>query len=290
MPSVTLPARSVVSVRGGEARSFLDRLITCGLDSVSPGRAAFGALLSPQGKILADFILHDVGSAESPAFLLDTPEACAAELTKRLALYRLRAKITVEDLSATHRVVAGWAGAARPEAAIACAPDPRLPELGWRAVVPGGTEPSAEAVGAYDAHRIAQGVPEAGGDYGFGQAFPHEALMDQLGGVDFRKGCYVGQEIVSRMQHRGTARTRVVSVTYGGAGAPPGSEVRAGERSLGRTGSAAGRSGLATIRIDRAGEALAAEDAILAGDVPVAFAKPSWVRFPYPGEVPAATP
>jgi folate-binding protein YgfZ len=141
----------------------------------------------------------------------------------------------------------------------------------------------------YHAHRVALGVPEGGRDFVFNDAFPHEALMDQLGGVDFDKGCYVGQEVVSRMQHRGTARTRVVRLRLG-AGEQPGgqADILAGDRSLGRTGSVAGDYALATVRLDRAADALTGGQPILAGGVPVAFDKPDWVRFPYPADLAAS--
>jgi folate-binding protein YgfZ len=138
---------------------------------------------------------------------------------------------------------------------------------------------------AYHAHRIALGVPEGGRDFLFGDAFPHEALMDQLNGVDFDKGCYVGQEVVSRMQHRGTARTRIVPALYeGGFAADVGVEVTAGEKALGKTGTGAEGKGLLMIRLDRAADALKAGEVIRAGGIPVRLEKPSWIGFPFPGE------
>lgn len=286
MPSTRLDDRAVVEVSGPDARSFIDRLVTCEIESIAAGEARYGALLTPQGKIIADFVIG-VGPGADILFL-DTPAACAADLIRRLNLYRLRAKLAVADRSGTLRVVAGWGEAAGPADAVARAPDPRRPELGWRAIVPVESRaPFGEAVDAeaYHRHRIGCGVPEALRDFQPGDAFPHEALMDQVGGVDFRKGCYVGQEVVSRMQHRGTARTRIVALRYDGdPGSHPGAEVTAGERVIGRASEAPGGSGLAMIRLDRAGEALAAGEPILAGGVPVRLAKPDWVRFPYPGE------
>jgi folate-binding protein YgfZ len=281
-----LASRGIVRVAGEEARAFLERLITCDMDRVAADGARLGALLSPQGKILADFIVAQVGESE---FLLDCPAACVGDLIRRLTLYKLRAKLTIADLSATHVVVAGWDGAGMPDGAVR---DPRLAELGWRWIRPreaSAVGPEGQGESAYHTHRVRLGVPEAGLDFALGDAFPHEALMDQLGGVDFDKGCYVGQEVVSRMQHRGTARTRVVSVVYDGHAPTSGAEVTAGDRVLGRTGSASGDQGLAMIRIDRATDALESGTTILAGDRLVRFTKPGWVRFPYPGEAaPAA--
>ncbi len=284
MPSARLPHRAVVSVSGPEARAFLDRLLTCDLSSAAPGRSTFGALLSPQGKILADFIVH---APEPDTFWLDTPAICATELVKRLSLYRLRAKLAIEDLSSSMAVVAGWNGEPEPVVALAVSADPRLAELGWRAVVP--MTDIESAAGSYDPHRIAQGVPEGGRDFAFADAFPHEAMMDQLGGVDFSKGCYVGQEVVSRMQHRGTARTRIVPLVFEDGDAPEvGVPVTAGERALGRMGSSSGSRGLATLRLDRVADALAVGETITAAGRAARLVKPGWVRFPFPGEAGAS--
>ncbi len=290
MPIVRLPGRGVVSVAGREARALLDRLVTCDMDPVSPGTARFGALLSPQGKVLADFLVFGPGGVDEEAFLLDVPATCAADLVKRLNLYRLRARVDICDRSGELDIIAGWQEALTPKGAIVAAPDPRWAALGWRAVfaADGNSPAGPDGEAAYHAHRIALGVPEAGLDFPLGEAFPHEALMDQLGGVDFGKGCYVGQEVVSRMQHRGTARTRIVSVRYEGEGAAPGTEVTAGERVLGRTGTASVGRGFAMMRLDRTAEALAAGMPVLADGRSVRFEKPDWVRFPYPGEIGAA--
>ena len=282
MPVACLADRGVIKVSGEEAKGFLDGLLTCDLDRVAVGRPRFGALLSPQGKILFDFIVF---AAADGSYHLDCARAEATDLAKRLGFYRLRAKAAVEDGSSTARVLAGWDDAARPDPETGLVgDDPRLPALGWRAIVPaadGGPPPDGE--GAYHAHRIALGVPEGGKDFAFGDAFPHEALMDQLGGVDFDKGCYVGQEVVSRMQHRGLARTRIVPLVYAdGAAAEPGSEVAAGERSLGRTGSAADGRGLAALRLDRVAAALASGETLRAGGRPVRVEIPDWADFSLP--------
>ena len=280
MPVIELADRAVLAVSGEDARSFLDRLVTCDLDRVAPGRSRYGALLTPQGKIIADFILHEVAGG----YLIDTSAVCLADLTKRLGLYKLRAKVSLADRSADLSVLVGW-DAPPPEGAEASASDPRLAALGWRAIVTrgaGSTDPAA-----YAAHRVALGVPESGRDFALNDAFPHEALMDQMAGVDFDKGCYVGQEVVSRMQHRGTARTRVVRVALGGPAPAPGTPVVAGDRALGTMGSAAAGQGLATIRIDRASDALAEAVPMLAGGQVLTPDKPDWVRFTYPGEAPA---
>jgi tRNA-modifying protein YgfZ len=286
MPTAQLSDRGIVRVTGADAKAFLDGLVTCDLDRVTPAAARFGALLTPQGKILFDFLLAEAPADAGGGYLIDVLKPYAADLAKRLAFYKLRAKVVVEDRSDALAVVAGW-DEAPPSGEIGIVvPDPRLPALGWRAVVAAeDAEILAAPVdeGAYHARRIALGVPDGGRDFLFGDAFPHEALMDQLNGVDFDKGCYVGQEVVSRMQHRGTARTRLVPVAYPEGAVPEaGLEVKAGERVIGRTGTAAGGRGLAMIRLDRAGDALAAGETLTAGGVPLRLVPADWIRFPVP--------
>ncbi|WP_099900809.1 YgfZ/GcvT domain-containing protein, partial [Methylobacterium frigidaeris] len=205
MPLALLPDRTVVAVTGADASSFLQGLLTCNVETLPEGEARLGALLSPQGKILFDFLV----SRAPDGFRLDVARDRVTDLVKRLTLYRLRAQVTIEVLPLA--VVAGW-GAEAPSPALR---DGRLADLGWRLYLPEDEAPATDAdAAAYAAHRIGLGVPEGGTDFALGDAFPHEALMDQLGGVDFKKGCYVGQEVVSRMQHRGTARTRIVPLIY----------------------------------------------------------------------------
>ena len=135
----------------------------------------------------------------------------------------------------------------------------------------------------FHAHRIALGIPEGGRDFAFDDAFPHEADMDQLGGVDFRKGCYIGQEVVSRTQHRATARTRIVPVRIEGS-TEAGTEIVAGEKTIGTLGSVAGARGIALVRIDRVDDALQAGLPLKAGDAVLTLEKPDWARFRFPGE------
>jgi tRNA-modifying protein YgfZ len=292
MATAHLADRGVVRVSGEDAKPFLDGLLTCDMDRVMVEAPRFGALLTPQGKILFDFIVFAAPEDAGGGYYLDCLRFMAPDLVKRLGFYKLRAKVAVEDLSDTLSVVAGWDGAPKPDDEIGLVgDDPRLSALGWRAIVAAADAASlAQAdAAAYHAHRIARGVPEGGRDFLFSDAFPHEALMDQLNGVDFDKGCYVGQEVVSRMQHRGSARTRIVPIVYkDGFAAEPGADVTAGERTLGKAGTGAKGRGLAMLRLDRAADALAAGETIRAGGLPVTIEKPAWAGFAFPGE--AATP
>jgi tRNA-modifying protein YgfZ len=290
MQAALLSDRGVVKVSGETARSFLQGLVTSDMGKVAPTRPRFGALLTPQGKIIVDFIVTEAAAEDGGGFFLDCPRALADALTQKLVFYRLRAKIAVENLSDVLSVMAVWDGARETEHAL-CYPDPRLPELGMRAILPPAgvadavADLSATLVGeqAYDAHRTVLGVPRGGSDFTYGDTFPHEADMDQLGGVDFDKGCYVGQEVVSRVQHRASARSRVIPVVYE-LTPMAGLSVMAGEKEIGMLGSAASGRGLAFLRLDRAADALAAGTPLMAGGIPVRPVKPAWAKFEWPLE------
>ena len=212
-----------------------------------------------------DFLITEAPAGHGGGFLIDCPRALAQALADKLGFYKLRAKVGIENLSDSLGVLAAWDGdpAVKPDLTFA---DPRNAALGWRILVPEELKQKvADLIGAdlvdsaaYDAHRIASGVPRGGLDFIYGDAFPHETNMDRLHGVDFDKGCYVGQEVVSRMQHRGTARTRTVRIVLDGFAPEPGTAILAGDKPVGTIGSTAGHHGLALIRIDRAADALAA--------------------------------
>jgi folate-binding protein YgfZ len=285
MKAAFLPDRGVVKVSGEEARNFLNGLVTTDLTLLRPGFGRFGALLTPQGKITVDFLVTEAPSSEGGGFLIDCARALAQGLADKLGFYKLRAKVAVENLSDNLGVLAAWDGdpAMKPDLAFA---DPRNAALGWRILVPAElAQKVADLIGAdlvdsaaYDAHRIASGVPRGGLDFMYGDAFPHETNMDRLNGVDFDKGCYVGQEVVSRMQHRGTARTRTVRVIVDGPAPEPGAAILAGDRTVGTMGSTAGHNGLALIRIDRAADALDAGVPLTAGGLAIRLAEPGDVR------------
>lgn len=287
MKAAFLPDRGVVKVSGDSARDFLNGLITTDTARLEPGQGRFGALLTPQGKITVDFLITEAPSGHGGGFLIDCPKALAQALTDKLTFYRLRAKVAVENLSDSLGVLAAWDGdvALKPDLAFA---DPRNPELGLRILVPAELAPKAAGLigaelvdaSAYEAHRLAVGAPRGGLDFTYGDAFPHETNMDRLHGVDFDKGCYVGQEVVSRMQHRGTARTRTVRLLLDGPAPEPGSTILAGDKAVGTMGSAADGRGLALIRVDRAGEALQAGTPLTAGGLAIRIAEPDELRLP----------
>lgn len=288
MPATRLVDRGVIRVSGDDARDFLDNIVTNAMDSVTAERAGYGGLLTPQGKIIGDFLVVAVPDAEGGGFLLDTPLLQIPDLMKKLKLYKLRAKVTLDDLSESAAVIAATDGGKLPADAGLVYADPRLPELGERAIVDrdGADDLVDASMDDYHARRIGLGIPDGGRDFLYGDTFPHEALFDQLGGVSFKKGCYIGQEVVSRMQHRGTARSRIVPIVFSeGINPDDGVEASAGGKTLGRVGSCANGRGLALLRLDRVADALAAGHALDAGGLAFTLApKPSFIRFPLPGE------
>src|SRR5215510_3684019 len=296
MQAALLPDRGVVKVFGDDARRFLNGLVTNDAAKVAPGKPAFAALLTPQGKIIVDFIVTEALAEDGGGFFLDCPRALAPDLVEKLNFYKLRAKVLCEDLSDVLGVMAIWDDAGESEYGLSY-PDPRLPALGMRVMLPphlaaeaasdlGATLADAES---FDAHRIALGVPRGGTDFIYGDTFPHEADMDELNGIDFDKGCYVGQEVVSRVEHRASARSRVVPIAYDEFSPLPGLPVMAGAKQVGMLGSTAKGRGLALMRLDRIADALAGGISLEAGGIPVRAVKPDWAKFDWPGESKVAT-
>ena len=280
-----LADRGIVRVAGADAKKLLQGLITNDMDLLATEPAIHAALLSPQGKILFEFFV--VGSGEG--YLLETAAAQAANLSKRLMLYKLRAKAEISDQSAHYAVFAVWGAPATGFAALpdsTAFTDPRLAQLGVRIIAQNaaraavGAAPGTQPATAEDwhRHRIALGVPEADRDYRLGDTFLHEANYDQLSGVSFSKGCFIGQEVASRMQHRGGGRKRIVGVE-GTAALAPNAVIKAGTVPLGSLGSVDGSRALALVRLDRAAEALAAGAALTADAVPISLIKPAWAHF-----------
>jgi folate-binding protein YgfZ len=271
MPAVFLKDRSLIAVGGAEAQSFLQNLITTDIVSLGENEARPGALLTPQGKILFDFLIWRDGDG----FVVETDAGQRDALIKRLTMYKLRAAVTLAP--GEDGVTVSWGDAADAEGAA----DSRFARAGLTLLRRPGKHGDGDAA-LYDALRIAHGVVTSGPDFALQDAFPHDVLMDINGGLSFKKGCYVGQEVVSRMQHRGTARRRVVTVSADGPLPESGTEITAGGKPVGSLGSVAGRQGLAIVRIDRAGEAMASGIPLLAGATPVSLSLPDWsgLRFP----------
>lgn len=266
-----LPSRALLRLTGGDVVHFLQNLITCEVEDLADGAASFGALLTPQGKILFDFFLL----RESDGFVMDVDSSQRDALAKRLTFYKLRAdvQIAMDD----RPVFAIW-GSEMASGFV----DPRLADLGSRHF--GQLDGANADESDWHEHRILFGMPQAGRDFEFSDTFPQEALMDQMGtaaGVDFSKGCYVGQEVVSRMQHRGTARNRFVKVVSQRpfAADATGQALTASGKRIGTMGSTAGNWGLALVRVDRATAAIADANPILLGEHEMRLEPPAFTNF-----------
>lgn len=273
MPTVHLPARALIEIAGPQAEHFLQNVLTNDFSALGESEARPGALLTPQGKILFDFLVSRSGE---DGFLLECRADIADDLVKRLTLYRLRAKAEISKRP--QGVAVSWGS----DAVATGLADRRFPEEAGVRRHYGELPPEDATPTEWDRLRIAHAVPESGADYTLGDAFPHEVLFDQNGGVGLSKGCYVGQEVVSRMHHRGTARRRLL-IAQGQAALPPsGTAVEAGGRPLGTLGTVVGSDGLAIARIDRVKEAMDAGEAITAAATALELAIPEWARFSFP--------
>ncbi len=284
-----LPDRGLVEINGPDAAKFLQGLITNDIEKVRPGGALFAGLLTPKGKIISDFLIF---MPDDERYWIDCPRDHVDALVKRFSLYKLRAKVEIVDLSADFSVVAAW-GNERSEpvaGSLAAFADPRHAPLGQRLVMKGDAVPSAapaaRIVGdtAYHSHRIASAVPQGGLDYVYGEAFPHEACYDDLQGVDFRKGCYVGQEVVSRMHHKGVAKTRIAAIEASSPLEGGGAEISAGDQPVGRLGSVDGTLGVALVRLDRVQDALDNGVPLRVGETELTVGQPPWASYSVPSK------
>lgn len=275
MPAIQLTDRTVILAAGPDARSFLQNIVTTDISALAEGEVRPGALLSPQGKIVFDFVISRAGE---DTFRLDCRRDIAEAFLKRLMLYRLRAKVEL-SLREEALIAVSWDNDSTASQNDSTLLDRRFPEILGVLRHYGKAVAEECDIGLWHRLRIEHGVAEGGWDYAFGDAFPHDVLFDQNGGVGLAKGCYVGQEVVSRMHHRGTARRRLV-IVEGEAPLPaPGMEVTAEGRTIGALGSVSDRIGLAIVRIDRAAEANAAGTPILAGGVKLSLRLPAYARF-----------
>lgn len=250
-----LPARGIIEVSGDDRVSFLQGLVSNDVALAAPGHAIWAALLTPQGKYLADFFIF----AEADRLLLDCEAAQIGGLVQKLSRFRLRAKVALRDVSAELAVYVGWDGV--PPLAGASA-DPRLAAAGWRALAAPGLAVSASAEG-WDAHRLALGLPDGTRDLEADKTVLLEAGFDELNGISWTKGCYMGQELTARTKYRGLLKRRLVPVTVEGTLPAPGTPVRQGGIEVGTMRSGRDGVGLAVLRLDSLGAALECGDAVL---------------------------
>jgi folate-binding protein YgfZ len=260
-----LTDRAVIALSGPEACAFLQGLVTNDVQKAAPRRPLYCALLTPQGKILFDFLVIE----SDGTLLLDCRREAREGLIKRLSLYKLRAKVEVkprDDLV----IFAGLGGEAMPGGFA----DPRLLALGTRAIAAKAEIQAQTGPDRYHALRLELGVPEAG-DFGSDKMFALDADLDELHAVSFDKGCYVGQELTARMKHRGTARKRLLAlVTHDGSPLARDVPVTASGQEIGAVASVHGPRGFAIIRLDRLADAAAPFEA---GGTAVNITKPSWL-------------
>ncbi len=227
--------RSVLAITGEDATDFLQGLVTNDVARLANDDLMYAALLSPQGKVLHVFF---ISNRDSGGYWLDCLEENNADLMRRLRMFRLRAKVDIDDMSETHMVALG-----------AGFTDPRSPELSKRTIIPRADLPPAPP--DYEQNRITAGVPDQGADFGMEEVFASDINMDLQQGVAYRKGCYVGQEVVSRMKRRGTIRKRIVLAKFDSPAPEFGTDIMAGEARLGDVRSSVGGQALALIRTDR---------------------------------------
>lgn len=252
-----LADRAIISVSGADAELFLNGILTASTLGLSHEAFRYGALLTPQGKVIADALI----TRRDDGILLDCAASAAPAMVKRLTLMKLRAAVVIalrDDLGVTV-----FDGAADPRSPLA--PHRRIDARRH------GDDPAP-----YHAARIAAGLPEQGADFAGEDVFPADINMDLLDGVDFRKGCFVGQEVASRMKRRGTARRRTLKASVL-AGAQPGTPVLAGDFEIGLLTSVSSRAALVRLRIDRLAEAQAKGEMLTAAGAAVVFHHPDWL-------------
>jgi folate-binding protein YgfZ len=258
-----LDHRSIVSVSGADAEPFLNGLLTVSTIGIRQGENRYGALLTPQGKVIADMLV----TREGDAILLDCAASATPALLKKLNMFKLRALVAVEERTDLGAIM--FDGEA----------DPRSSEAPHRRIAPRASAPAGDPA-QYHAARIAAGLPEQGLDFGAEEVFPADINMDLFDGVDFRKGCFVGQEVVSRMKRRGTARRRTLKAAVR-AGTPVSSSILAispsGGFEIGTLTSVSGSIALARIRIDRMAETKARNEAITVDGHAIQLDAPPWL-------------
>jgi folate-binding protein YgfZ len=273
---VSFPKRGLVCVSGPDAATLLDGLLTHNVAGAGPVACVYTAMLTPQGKFLFElFIL----APETGTYWIDVSDP--ASFAKRLSLYRLRSKVTIEDKSEAYVVGAVWHAEALPAGTI-CYADPRRPDLPQRFIAP-RVELSSEAenaFGDYEQARLGLGVPDLAADLLVEKDFILEGLMDEMGGVDFHKGCYVGQEMTSRMKRRTTVKTKLCRVRFDGAAPAFETPILADGWEVGRMRTGGPGHGLALIRFDRAQKAISEGQELRAGDQPIQLDPPSWMEVP----------
>jgi folate-binding protein YgfZ len=281
---VILEDRGVVLLTGADTRTFLQGMISNDIAKVGEDKAIYAGFLTPQGKYLHDFFVL----ALEGGLALDCERARAGDLARRLTMYRLRADVAIEDVSTRFSVAAlpGETGAtALPGARVFA--DPRLAALGWRAVLARETASAAlEAAGyaraersVYEALRLSLGVPDGSRDIIVERSFLLESNFEELNGVDFDKGCYIGQENTVRQKHRGTAHKRLMRVDIDGPVPAADTPIMLGDREAGTMRSSLDGTGIALLRLEYVDQAARTGEPLVADGARLTPVKPDWARF-----------
>lgn len=269
---------ALIRLSGPEARAFLDNLVTQDLGKLGQAPVVYAGLLTPQGKVVADFLVW----ADGDALVIETPARFADDLKRKLLMYRLRSKVEISGMDWIAAV--NLDGAAAPPAGLS-APDPRAAALGRRWIGPPGGAGLVRDDAALLAARLAFGAPDLSVDAGPEEVFALEALFEELNGVAFDKGCFVGQENVSRMKRRATTRKKFCPIAAP-MDAAFGDVVMAEAAALGAVRSAHNGRALALLRLDRAQEAIARGVALRVRGAPVTLDPPPWLKLPPSGDEP----
>ena len=293
----SLTNRGILSVSGIDSLAFLQGIVTNDVERVSSSHSIYAAILSPQGKYLSDFFIVKFGSG----FLLDCPANQINELTKRLSTYRLRAKVDIEDQSKIYNVISVIGKKAHSDTGLSEIPgktvpfsegmvfvDPRLIELGIRAILPTTSTQkflnkfgySAESMASYKAAQFSLGVPDGGDDKILKQAFPLEVGFDELNAISFDKGCYIGQEVTTRMKIRKLVKKRLVPMVFSGSAPKPGSTIRKQDMRAGQIFAASGGAGRAMLRLEILDQVLNEGTKLVAEETTLKVRKPSWFNNP----------
>ena len=297
---VTLPSRGILAIDGPDRAAFLQGLVSNDVTQVGPSRAIYAAFLTPQGKYLHDFFIAEMETETGGKLLLDAEAARLADLQRRLKMYKLRSKVSLEDASPQFSVTALYGpgtlealgltaepGAAEPIGGGMVFADPRLAGLGARAILPRGTEPAVlEPAGfvpadaaAYDQLRLKLGVPDGSRDLVVDKAILLENNLDELHAISWQKGCYMGQELTARTRYRGLVRKRLFPVTVDGPLPAPGTPVMLGDKEAGEIRSGTGGHALALLRLEEVARAEAEGGGLTAGEARITPVKPAWAAF-----------
>lgn len=274
--TANLNNRAIVLITGEEAEKFLQAVITTDILNLNTDDLKPGALLTPQGKIMFDFLISRIENG----FRLDMPEEIAESFIKRLMLYRLRSKVEITQ-SSESLIGVSWQNDSGFLENLSAKRDLRFPEsLNVRRIY--GQQFTENNIEGWTHLRIINGIAEGGSDFAYHDMFPHDVNFDQIGGVSFTKGCFIGQEVVSRMQHRGTARRRAMVVTATTSLPQKGTSLTVGEREIGMLGEVSDTQAIAFVRIDRVQEALNSQSPIMAGDTEVILTIPPTAKYTMP--------